>query len=229
MAIYLIVHGGFSGGWGWRKVANILRQAGHEAFTPTLTGLGERAHLAAPEINLDTHIQDVVGVLECEDLWDVILIGHSSSSMVITGVAERQPERISRLVYIDTAIPEDGQSWLDMLGAEMTQKLLHIAQKKGNGWQIPMIPDPPRHQPHPLKTVTDQLQIKNPAANRIPRAYIHCLNKSENSPVAPAWSAIDRAAENARQSGWWYRTLATGHSPHQTMPHKLAALLLEFA
>jgi pimeloyl-ACP methyl ester carboxylesterase len=227
MAIYLIVHGGFSGGWGWREVANILRQAGHEVFTPTLTGLGERAHLATPEINLNTHIQDVVGVLVCEDLWEVILIGHSSSAMVITGVAERQPERLAHLVYLDTAVPEDGQSWLEILVTEMAQITLDMAREKGDGWRLPMIPEPPRYQPHPLKTMTDRLPINNPAARRIPRAFIHCCNKSEESPVALAWPAIDRAAEKARQNGWWYRTLATGHAPNETMPHELADLLLE--
>jgi pimeloyl-ACP methyl ester carboxylesterase len=124
MSIYLLVHGGFYGGWAWRQVAKILRGAGHEVFTPTLTGLGERAHLANPQIGLDTHIQDIVGVLECEDLWQVILVGHSYSSMVITGVAERMPQRLSCLVYIDTVIPKDGQSWLDLVGSEMKQQML---------------------------------------------------------------------------------------------------------
>jgi pimeloyl-ACP methyl ester carboxylesterase len=229
MSVYLIVHGGFSGGWGWREVAKRLRTAGHEVFTPTLTGLGERAHLANPEINLNTHIQDIIGILECEDLWRVILIGHSSGSMIITGVAEIKPERLSRLVYVDTAIPKDGQSWLDLLGPAMAQQLLDLAEKEGDGWRIPLIPDPPRFQPHPLKTVTDLLEVKNPAAVRIPRAFIHCTAKSKDSPLALAWPAIDRAAENARQQGWWYRTLPTDHSPHRTMPQELSELLLELA
>ncbi|MCP5101390.1 MAG: alpha/beta fold hydrolase [Chloroflexi bacterium] len=229
MATYLIVHGGFSGGWGWRTVANLLRKADHEVFTPTLTGLGERAHLATPEINLHTHIQDIVGVLVCEDLWNVVLVGHSSSAMVITGVAEKAAERISRLVYVDTAVPQNGQSWFDILGPEITQTMLAVAEKKGGGWRIPLLSNPPRHQPQPLKTVTDKLEINNPAAARIPRAYIHCSEKSENSPVAPAWPAINKAAEHAKQQGWWYRTLPTGHSPHHTMPHELTTLLLEFA
>ena len=91
MTTYVLVHGGFSGGWVWRTVALHLRDAGHEVFTPTLTGIGERAHLAHPEINLDTHIQDLVGLFECEELSQVVLVGHSSGSMVITGVAEKIP------------------------------------------------------------------------------------------------------------------------------------------
>lgn len=229
MAIYLIVHGGFSGGWGWREVANELRSAGHEVFTPTLTGLGERAHLANPEVNLDTHIQDIVGVLECEDLGQVILVGHSSGSMVITGVAERAPERLAWLVYVDTAIPQDGQSWFDLLGPTMAQQLLELAESAGQGWRIPLIFDPPKFQPHPLKTVTDPLAVKNPIAVRLRRSFIYCTAKSLDSPVALAWPAIDHAAEVARRQGWWYRTLPTDHSPNHTMPHELAGLLLELA
>jgi pimeloyl-ACP methyl ester carboxylesterase len=229
VATYVIVHGGFSGGWNWRYAANLLRAAGHEVFTPTLTGLGERAHLASPQIDLNTHIQDIVGVLECEDLRDVILVGHSSGSMVTTGVGERVPERLARLVYLDTAIPQDGQSWLDLLGPEMASKLLDLAEKQGDGWRIPLIPDPPRYQPHPLKTVTDPLAVTNPSTAQIPRAYIHCTAKSKDSPVALAWPAIDRAAERARQQGWWYRCLPTDHSPHVTMPRELVDLLLELA
>ena len=227
MAIYVIVHGGFSGGYRWRAVANMLRAAGHEVFTPTLTGLGERAHLANPQVSLDTHIRDVVGVFECEDLHDVILAGHSYSAMVVTGVAERLPERLAWLVYLDTAVPQDGQSWLDLLGPQMAGAMLDLAEKQGDGWRIPLNPDPPRIFPHPLKTVTDPLPVNNPLAARVPRAYIHCTAKPPDAPLALAWPALDRAAEQARRQGWWYRTLPTGHSPHQTMPRQLADLLLE--
>lgn len=229
MSVYLIVHGGFMGGWAWRQVAQLLRAAGHDVFTPTLTGLGERAHLANPEIGLNTHIQDIVGVLECEDLQQVILVGHSSSSMVITGVAERVPERLSHLVYIDTMIPKDGQSWFDLVGMEMRQQLLESAKQKGNGWRVNLAPYPPRWQPHPLKTFTYPLVVKNPAAARIPRGYIHCTVRPKDSPVAAAGPAADRAAEEVKQLGWWYRTLPTNHGCNFTMPRELAALLLELA
>lgn len=229
MATYVLIHGGFSGGWGWRDVANRLRAAGHEVFTPTLTGLGERAHLANPKVNLATHIQDVVGVLECEDLANVILLGHSSGVMVMAGVAERVPERLARLVYLDTAIPKDNLSWLDLLGAAMTRKLLDLAEKAGDGWRLPLVPGPPRYQPHPLRVVTDRLAINNPQAAALPRAYIHCTAKDPHSPVALAWPAIDQAATEAQQQGWWFRTLPTDHSPQRTMPGELTALLLELA
>jgi pimeloyl-ACP methyl ester carboxylesterase len=94
-------------------VAARLRAAGHEVFTPTLTGLGERAHLAHPDIDLTTHVQDVLGVLICEDLRDVVLVGPNSGSMVITGVAEHLPERIAHFVSLDTPVPQDSQSWVE--------------------------------------------------------------------------------------------------------------------
>ena len=229
MATFVLVHGGFSGGWVWRDVASFLSAAGHDTFTPTLTGLGERAHLAHPDIGLATHIQDIIGLIECEDLSQVVLVGHSSSSMVITGVSERVPERLGHLVYLDTAVPKDGQSWLDLLGAELSAILLDVAHEQGDGWRIPLISQPPRYQPHPLKTVTDHLAVNKSEATAIPRTFIHCTAKANEGPLALAWPAIDRAAMEAKQAGWRYRTLPTDHSPMHTMPQALADLLLELA
>src|SRR5688572_12471656 len=110
MATFVLVHGGWDGGWAWRSVAKDLQAAGHEVFTPTLTGSGERVHLASPEIGLDTHIQDIVNVLRFENLSDVLLVGHSYGGMVITGVAEQMPERIDQLIYLDAFAPRDGES-----------------------------------------------------------------------------------------------------------------------
>jgi pimeloyl-ACP methyl ester carboxylesterase len=116
MATYLLVHGGGHGGWCYQRVARLLRSAGHEVYTPTLTGLGERAHLLGPGIDLDLHIQDVVTTLQFEDLRDVILVGHSYGGMVITGVADRASDRVGRLVYLDAANPTNGQSLVDVAG-----------------------------------------------------------------------------------------------------------------
>ena len=113
MATYLIVHGGCGGGWQFRETAAYLRDAGHEVFTPTLTGLGERNHLLTPDVDLATHIADVDNVLEFEDLHDVILVGHSYGGMVISGVADRSAERLSHLVYVDAFVPEHGESLED--------------------------------------------------------------------------------------------------------------------
>jgi hypothetical protein len=110
MATFVLVHGGWQGGWSWRLLARLLRAAGHEVFAPTLTGLGERSHLAGMAINLDTHIADVAGTILWEDLSDIVLVGHSYGGMVITGVADQLAERIARLVYLDALVPEDGST-----------------------------------------------------------------------------------------------------------------------
>ena len=230
MSTYLLVHGGFYGGWGWTQVARILRASGHEVFTPTLTGYGERAHLASPEVSLSTHIQDIVGVLECEDLYEVILVGHSYASMVITGVAERVPERLSRLVYMDTLIPKDGQCWNELMGPEVVQPMLDLAKEKGDGWRVDLMPFPPKWQPALIKPSLEPLEVKNPDAARIPRAYIHCTNRTtEGHPLAALWPYIDRIAEEVKKQGWWYRSIPTEHGANLTMPQELSELLLELA
>jgi pimeloyl-ACP methyl ester carboxylesterase len=119
MATYVLVHGGARGGWCYGPVARILRSAGHDVHAPTLTGLGDRSHLLRPGIDLDTHIADVVAVLHYEDLRDVILVRHSYGGMVITGVADRAPDRVGDLVYLDAATPVDGQSLVDIAGPMM--------------------------------------------------------------------------------------------------------------
>jgi pimeloyl-ACP methyl ester carboxylesterase len=115
MATFLICHGAWSAAWAWKKVRPLLRAAGHEVFTPTYTGLGERAHQASRSITLDTHIADVLGVIECEDLKDIVLVGHSYGGMVATGVADRVPDRIAKLVYLDAFAPEHGQCLHDLV------------------------------------------------------------------------------------------------------------------
>src|SRR5512147_74848 len=108
---YVLVHGAWHGGWCWRRVADRLAAAGQRVFCPTLTGLGERAHLLTRQVNLSTHIADVVGLLEAEELSDVVLCGHSYGGMVITGVAARAKSRLRQLVYLDSAVIEDGECW----------------------------------------------------------------------------------------------------------------------
>ena len=111
---FLLCHGAWSGGWAWKKMHPLMAQAGHRLMTPTYTGLGERAHLANPAIDLDTHIQDILNVIKYEDLRDIVLLGHSYGGMVATGVADRARERVSQLIYLDAFVPRDGQSLLDL-------------------------------------------------------------------------------------------------------------------
>ena len=122
MATYVLVHGGGHGGWCYQFVARLLRDKGHDVYTPTLTGLGEREHLLSTKVDLNLHITDVVKVLEFEDLRDVILVGHSYGGMVITGAADRVPQRIRRLIYFDAFVPENGKSCVDYVAAAVPER-----------------------------------------------------------------------------------------------------------
>ena len=140
-ATFVLVHGSWHGGWCWRKLVPLLRAAGHEVYTPTLTGLGERSHLIHPMIDLTTHIQDIVAVLEYEDLHDVILVGHSYAGMVIAGVAARVESRLAQLVYLDAFMPEDGKALKDYTDLPLEE----LVREKGGGWRLTyeMLGSPP--------------------------------------------------------------------------------------
>lgn len=139
MTTFVLVHGAWHGGWCWRDVARSLRRDGHEVFTPTLTGLGERVHLQSPEAGLSMHIEDIVNVIEFENLRDVVLCGHSYGGMVITGVADRIPERLAALVYLDALVPEDGNSAFDLLLPERAEAFRKDAKSLGDGWLVPAV------------------------------------------------------------------------------------------
>ena len=242
MATFVLVHPAWFGGWCWKKVAPILRGRGHEVFTPTLTGLGERAHLANREVGLGTHIEDVANVLKFEDIRDAILVGNSSGGMVITGVADRMPERIAHVVYLDAFVPEDGQSLFDIVPSERSQPMHELVQKEGDGWLVPRFAPPqwekfvpeawhitdqsdlrwvlPRLTATPLGHFTEPVRRINTAAERLPRTYIRCT-------VFPN-PIFDRYAEIAQSgAGWQHRELATSHLPFITNPLELANVLME--
>ena len=164
-------------------------------------------------------------------MYEVILVGHSYATMVITGVAERVPERLSRLVYMDTLIPKDGQCWNDLMGPEVVKPILELAKEKGDGWRVPLIAfPPPRWQPAPIKPNAEPLEVKNPDAEKIPRAYIHCTNRTtEGHPLAALWPYIEKSAEKVTKKGWWYRSVHRQHGANLTMPKELSEILLELA
>ena len=137
MAVFVVAHGAWSAAWAWKKMRPLLRAAGHELWTPTYTGLGERAHLASPAIDLYTHIADVIGMLEMEDLRDVVLIAHSYGGMVATGVADRVRERIAQLVYLDAFVPRDGQSLFDLQPAEARTRMREEGARGGEAFHAP--------------------------------------------------------------------------------------------
>ena len=243
-AVYLLVHGAWHGGWCWKKIVPLLRARGHEVYTPTLTGLGERSHLAHRDVGLETHILDIVNVLQYEDLREVILVGHSSGGIVITGVADRVPERLAHVVYLDAFVPEDGQALMDIIPADRREGIERRVQAEGGGWQLPSLsPTPwdtflrdawaidneadrqwmlPRLRPMPFNTFTDKVRRSNPVAEKLPRSFIRCLQ----------WPhpAFDRYADSARRTaGWRYREIAASHEPFVTHPQDLANVLLDIA
>ena len=233
MATFVLVHGAWHGGWCWLRVARLLRDAAHEVYTPTLTGLGERAHLARPEIDLETHVHDVVGVIEAEELRNVILVGHSYAGLVITGVAARAANRVTHLVYLDAFVPETGKSLFDYAGPR-AEVMRESATTHGEGWRVP--PFPPerfgvtsqrdrewlqrRLVPQPLKTFEQPLTAAG--GDRLKRTYVYCSS--------PAMGAFDQFAERLREDRKWQcHELKTGHDAMLTAPGDVAKLLLALA
>ncbi len=228
MATFVLCHGGWAGGWQYREVASILRVAGHDVFTPTFTGMGERVHLAHPDVDLETHIQDIVMVLKYENVHDVILVGYSYGGMVITAVAERVPERLAHLVYVDAYVPEDGQSLADIIGPEVIANIEQAAQAYGDGWRIPPMDPPTETNPytdHPLKTGYTSVTVNNPAAAALPRTFINCTDLEELEPLI---IPIKQCAERVKtKKNWQYREANTDHLVMTNAPQEVAKLLRE--
>jgi pimeloyl-ACP methyl ester carboxylesterase len=231
---YVLVHGAWHGSWCWERVRKSLRDAGHKVFTPTLTGLGERSHLNSAAINLSTHIADVVNLLRWEDLSDVILCGHSYGGNVIRGVADRTPERIRTLVYLDAFVPEDGECLFDFLSPEWAQQMRLQAQTAGDGWNVPpILAERFNVNLQDAAWVNTQCTSQSIASfeehlrlNRVPshtHSATHILATGwENSPFRPAH-------ERAKAKGWKTRTVTCGHEVMLDLPGELTDLLLEFA
>lgn len=233
---FVLVHGGGHGGWCYQRLAPLLRKEGHEVYTPTLTGLGERAHLVRPDTDLDTHITDVVAVLKYEALKDVILVGHSYGGMVITGVADRAADRVGHIVYLDAANPVNGESLATHAKAIMDAQ--HAGARIVNGVELVMFPSVEvahmlgitnpadvawlveRLTPHPWKSFAQPLRLTNEAALwKIPQTHIVCT---------ATLATRDRARlEKLSQGRFW--DINTGHNLMITEPRKVADLLLRVA
>ena len=228
MATLVLAHGAWSSAWAWKKVRPLLRARGHELLTPTLTGLGERGHHASPAVDLETHISDVTAALDFEDLRDVVLLGHSYGGMVATGVADRMPERLRQLIYLDAFVPTEGRCLLDYLPAGTRE---HMVANAADGWRVPANPIPPdtspedvawiepRRMPQPIRTFQQPLRLKR-GETTLPRSYIYCR-------LAPMGDPFRQFAERAKREGWRYYELDASHSPNVTAPVALADLLAE--
>jgi pimeloyl-ACP methyl ester carboxylesterase len=229
---FVLVHGAWHGGWCWIKVTRLLTDAAHVVYTPTLTGLGERAHLATPDVDLETHTQDVVAVLESEELRNVVLVGHSYGGMVVSGVAARVPNRIERLVHLDAFVPAAGRSLFSYLPADRAEAMRSAAVTEGDGWRIPA-PPPQwfgvtsardtewllRHLVgQPIKTFEQPFAAEPPPA-KIGRTYVYC--------ASPAMGTFAQFAERLKDDRKWrYHELPTGHDAMVTLPGDLAKLLM---
>ena len=247
MATFVLVPGMWLGGWAWRDVAEPLRAAGHTVYPVTLTGLGERAHLGGPWVSLDTHIDDVVNLLRYEDLHDVVLAGHSYAGTVIAGVADRTPERIARLVYVDTWPLPDGVAQHDANSDERKRAEEEQVATEGEGWRLPLPSWEELDQgndlrglgeaeralmreravAHPFGSLTQPLRLTNPAREGLPRTAIWTsMTTDEVRGMADAYPKF--LGELARPD-WQFIELPTGHWPMFSRPHDLAELLASLA
>ncbi|QRF61234.1 alpha/beta fold hydrolase [Variovorax paradoxus] len=234
---FVLVHGAWHGGWCWSRVAARLRERGDAVYTPTLTGLGERRHLISPQVNLDTHVEDVVNLLQFEELERVVLVGHSYAGIVISGVADRVPQRLRQLVYLDALLLEPGKSlFSDFPPAVVEQRLKAIRETGGGVGAAAALPpaafgvkDPAdaawvaRHlTPQPVGTYLQPLLLKAPLGNGLSKTYIECTG----DPIATLEPTKARVRADA---GWRLRTLATGHDAMVTAPAALTELLTDLA
>ena len=234
---FVLVHGAWHGGWCWARVAERLRAAGHRVFTPTMTGLGERAHLLTPAVGLDTWIADAAGVIEAEELSDVVLVGHSFGGNVISGVADRMAGRLAHLVYLDALVIEGGRGPLEAFAPDIQAARRKAAEDYSGGLSLP-VPDPMvfggpftdadmawlkrRLTPHPFKTYTDKLMLEHPVGNGVAKTYIVVTD-----PIYPGLSGVRERLES--QPGWAWREIATGHDAMVSAPAALSDLLRDIA
>ncbi|GHA19320.1 hypothetical protein GCM10008090_31440 [Arenicella chitinivorans] len=218
---FVIVHGATGGGWDWRVVSEHLIEAGHRAYRPTLTGLGERFHLAGPEVNLDTHIQDIVSMIEFEGLDDVVLVGHSYGGMVITGVMNRIPERIKHATYLDALLPDHGMT------AEQTTKLpIHTWPVEAGVVKFPWVDESkpfPRDVVHPVNTLTQPVEFDNPLAHIIAATFVAFI---PNGQTLQQWQAERSGWSRAKKRGWTMRIFDGDHVVYRAKPAAMANLLI---
>ena len=220
--VFVIVHGAWGGSWAFAKVDSLMTEAGCMVYRPSLTGLGERVHLSSANVNLSTHIEDVVNAILFERLSDVILVGHSYGGMVISGVAHRIPDRIRKLIYLDAMVPEDGES------------VMSIMDPKGDGISKMIQGDhvvppwvkadqpPPKDVPHPLKTFTESIALRNSEAAKIPAAYILTVDPGKK----PAEDNFAKSAARARARGWEMHEMTADHNPQWSATEELVEVLI---
>lgn len=229
---YLLIHGAWHGGWCWKHVTKGLRLQGHEVHTPTFTGCGERAHLLNQKVGLSTFIQDVLSVIENEELNEINLVGHSFAGSVISALADRIPEKIRRLIYLDALIVPSGESALSILPLEVQQERSRTIDEEGLRMAIPSAEKMGvfeknqiawlnrRLTPHPINAYKEQLNLQHAIGNGIPKTYIAVTN--------PSYAPLEKTREWVKQQGdWEFEELEAGHDAMITSPKELTELLIK--
>lgn len=233
MATFVLVHGAWHGGWCWRRVADRLRAAGHDVYTPTLTGLADRSHLLSPSVRLQTHILDIANLLSWEDLESVILCGHSYGGMVITGAADREASRIKSLVYVDAFVPSDGESAMDSRPPERVKLAFEQIRSVGEGWWMPPTPAASfrvneadqawvdaKCTNFPISCFTQPVRLTGAVDGISSKYYVRA-----GGYKAPQFDAcVEKLSGNA---DWDVRSLPCGHDIMVDMPDELTAILEE--
>ncbi len=240
---FVLAHGSWHGGWCWRAVAQRLRAAGHAVFAPSFTGMGDRAHLLRDGITLDTFVDDLAGVIESEELTDVVLVGHSFGGLPISGVADRMPQRLARLVYLDAIVVEPGETAFAGYPPERVAQRLAAAAAHGGlaapvpqpippGWGL--VPGTPLHDwaarrmtPHPIASYTTPLAVTQPVGNGLPCHYLHCGNPAH--PVLDRSRALVHRWIAEGRPNWQWNELDAPHEAPLTHPDLCAQALLSLA
>jgi pimeloyl-ACP methyl ester carboxylesterase len=226
MTTFVLVHGAWHGSWCWKRVRSLLQRQGHEVFTPTLTGVGERAHLLAPSVDLRTHTLDVLNLIDWEELDDIVLCGHSYGGMVVTGVADKIPRRIRTLVYLDAFVPENGDS-LVQFAPIMDAQLVE-------GWKcIPISAETFGVNPADRAWVDRQCTLQSAACFRQPAELTGGLSQLKRIGYiyASGWAGFQSPFhpfyEKAKSRGWFTHEVECGHDVMLDRPDALAALLAD--
>lgn len=231
MSTFVLVHGAWHGSWCWKRVRDLLRAQGHNVHTPTLTGVGERSHLLARGVNLETHIDNIANLIRWEELSDVVLCGHSYGGCVITGVADRIPDRIGALVYLDAFIPKNGERLLDLLPPEQHAGMMEGMKTAGEGWKAPPIPAEVfkvnaqdaawvnrQCTPQPFATFEQRISLTGAGDSIGNVTYIRAGEFRDGSPFAPFY-------ERAKARGWKTLSVPCGHDVMLDLPEELAQAL----
>lgn len=235
MTSFVLVHGAWHGSWCWKRVRRSLQAKGHDVFTPTLTGVAERSHLLSRNVDLETHILDVVNLIRWEELSDIVLCGHSYGGCVISGVAERVPDRIRSLVYLDAFVLEDGENLLQYVPEGQRNQLLEATGSVGEGWKVPPIPAEVFNvntndcewvnrqcTMQPIETFQQHIKLGSAIENIKNVTFILATGFVEGSPFPPFY-------EKAKAKSWKTLTIGCGHDVMLDRPEELTRLLLDAA